>query len=473
MKAFSQPVEPQPPHNIEAEQAFLGALMTDAEVFHATRGILSASDFYEPLHQRIYEAAATLIDSGQSATPVTLKRAFDADPTAKLFGGASYLARLCSAAMGTVVAAEFAQTIHELAARRAIMEAAQWAMEDAASADVSLTCEALIDQYEADLSAIRADFQIRASETDAQAFAARLKDTLTRKMAGEDEGATSFGLSALDEITGPLLPSQLIILAGRPAMGKTTLGWRAIRTACEAGVGVSFHSLEMDQSEIGFRAVSDLSREDGGGIWYSRIGRGEIDPAERARVDELADIMAAWPLEIDERPGQTMPQIRAQARAAGQRFQRQGQRLGLVVIDHLGLVRSTEYRDNRTLQLGRITAEAKEIAKALQVPVLLLCQLSRAVENRDDKRPNLPDLRQSGEIEENADKVLFLYRQHYYEQRAKPDPEDVIETRNWQELCRTLQHQAEVIVGKNRGGPEGTADVWCDMATNSFRDGGR
>lgn len=452
-----------PPHNLEAEQALLGAILVNNEACDRVSGFLEPQHFFEPLHARIYEAASTLIRSGKLASPVTLKSFFESDLTLAEIGGPAYLARLAAAATTIINAEEYGRTIYELAQRRTLITIGTDIVNDSFDADVETSPRNLIERAEQEL------YQL--AETGRygqgfQAFSTALTDAIDMAAAAyERDGGLSgisSGLTDIDQRMGGLQPSDLIILAGRPAMGKSALAanisyqiaknYRAehqpdgTTKVLDGGV-VAFFSLEMSAEQLASRILSERSE-----IASEKIRRGKISETEFQRLVEASQEMASLPLYIDDTGGITVAQLAARAR----RLKRQ-RGLGLLVIDYLQLLAGSSRRasENRVQEITEITTGLKALAKELDVPIIALSQLSRQVEQRDDKRPQLADLRESGSIEQDADVVLFVFREEYYLERRQPR-EGTPEHFEWQEEMDKVSGLAEVIIGKQRHGPTGT-----------------
>ncbi|MCP1335635.1 replicative DNA helicase [Futiania mangrovi] len=451
------------PHNIEAEQALIGALLVNNEVWDRVSSFLEPHHFYEGVHARIYEIAGRRITGGQSATPVTLKTFFDNDPALAELDGARYLARLAAAAVNTTNAVDFAHTIHDLAVRRELIRIGEEVMETAFDSPIDLTPAQQIVQAESHLFSLA---ERGRYEGGFKAFSTALAEAIEVAAAAyERDGGLSglsTGLTDLDQKLGGLHPSDLIILAGRPSMGKTALATQiAFNIAKDfvpevdtdgtvkaaSGGRVGFFSLEMSAEQLASRLLSQESE-----ISSEKIRRGQVTEEEFQRLAIAAQRVEAAPLFIDDTPALPISTLLARAR----RLKRQ-HGLDLVVVDYLQLLRpgGASRADNRVQELSEITQGLKAMAKELSVPVIALSQLSRAVESREDKRPQLSDLRESGSIEQDADVVTFVFREEYYLGRAEPR-EGTPEHADWQEKMSEVYGKAEVIIGKQRHGPIGT-----------------
>ena len=466
-----------PPHNIEAEQALLGAILVNNEACDRVSSFLDAAHFFEAVHARIYEAAATLIRAGKLASPVTLKTYFERDETLKEIGGAQYLARLAAAATTIINAEEYGRAIYELAQRRKLIDIGTDVVTNAYDTPVDMTARDLIETAEQSLYEIA---ETGKYGQGFQVFGRALTEAvdMAANAYQRDGGLSgiSAGLRDLDEKMGGLQASDLIILAARPAMGKTSLATNVAYHVAknykadhqpdgsvrilDGGV-VGFFSLEMSQEQLATRIIAEQS-----GISSERIRRGKISEEEFHRIVEVSRELQALPLYIDATGGLTIAQVAARAR----RLKRQ-RGLGLLIVDYLQLLAGSQKRasEGRVQEVTEITVGLKALAKELKVPIVALSQLSRQVENRDDKRPQLADLRESGSIEQDADVVLFIYREEYYLGRTEPRP-NTPEHFEWQEKMNRVTGVAEVIIGKQRHGPTGIVELQFDASLTKFQD---
>ncbi|MGE4249635.1 MAG: replicative DNA helicase [Parvibaculaceae bacterium] len=466
-----------PPHNIEAEQALLGAILVNNEACDRVSSFLDPSHFFEAVHARIYEAAATLIRAGKLASPVTLKTYFERDETLKEIGGPAYLARLAAAATTIINAEEYGRAIYELAQRRKLIDIGTDIVTTSYDTPIDMTARDLIETAEQSLYEIA---ETGKYGQGFQMFGRALTEAvdMAANAYQRDGGLSgiSAGLRDLDEKMGGLQASDLIILAARPAMGKTSLATNiAYHVAknykadhqtdgsvriLDGGI-VGFFSLEMSQEQLATRIIAEQS-----GISSERIRRGKITEDEFHRIVEVSRELQALPLYIDATGGLTIAQVAARAR----RLKRQ-RGLGLLIVDYLQLLAGSAKRasEGRVQEVTEITVGLKALAKELKVPIIALSQLSRQVENRDDKRPQLADLRESGSIEQDADVVLFIYREEYYLGRTEPRP-NTPEHFEWQEKMNRVTGVAEVIIGKQRHGPTGIVELQFDASLTKFQN---
>jgi replicative DNA helicase len=469
--------EPHPQHapsNIEAEQALLGAILFDNAAYERLSDQLKASHFHEPFHQRLFAAMEEYIRRGQLAEPIVLMERFKRDPAFGELGGLSYLANLVDRAPPAANAADYGRLVYDLAIRRELIRIGG-EIAVAAQTDAEHSAKDQIETAEQTLYSLAETGQ---SSTGFVTFADALHGAV--EMAAEaysrDGGLAgiSTGLIDMDRMIGGLHPSDLIILAGRPSMGKSALAANIAfhvaksyaydiqpdgsRKTSNGGV-VAFFSLEMSAEQLAMRVLAEVS-----GVPSDRLRKGEIDASEFGRVRDAALEIQQAPLHFDDTGGLSLSKLTARAR----RLKRQTG-LDLIVIDYLQLITAgeTSRNDNRVQEVSMITQGLKALAKELAVPVIALSQLSRQVENREDKRPQLSDLRESGSIEQDADMVMFVYRESYYLGRAQPR-EGTPEHLAWQEDLDKIQHIAEVIIGKQRHGPIGTVKLHFNADLTKF-----
>ncbi len=470
------------PHNIEAEQALLGAILINNEAHDRVAGFLEAGHFYDPLHQQIYETAAKLIAAGKQATPITLKTYFvSAEPTQDGLSVPQYLGRLAGNATTIINARDYGRTIYELATRRQLILVGEDMVNVAYESPVDFPPKQQIEEAEMRLFSLAETGKYGqgfSTFSSALASAIDMANNAYQREGGLSGIATS--LKALDSKLGGLQPSDLVILAGRPSMGKTALATNIAFSIARArsrslqqradlaaddpahdGAVVGFFSLEMSAEQLATRVMSEQA-----GIPSEKIRRGLINEDEFRRLVEASREMATLPLFIDQTGGISIAQLAARAR----RLKRQ-HGLGLVVVDYLQLLTGSGKRasEGRVQEVSEITTSLKALAKELNVPVLALSQLSRAVENREDKRPQLADLRESGSIEQDADVVMFVYREEYYAERTKP-AEGTAEFFDWKAKMEAVSGKAEVIIGKQRHGPVGTVNLQFDANVTRFSD---
>ncbi len=455
-------------HNLEAEQSLLGALMLNNQAFEIVAEYLRAEHFSHPLHKLIYEAMVRLVDRSQVADPITLKPLLENDTLINEAGGIGYLVDLVSGVSSTVSVRDYARMIHDFFLRRSLSSIGDNIMRDAHDMKAENTAMEKIEGAEKQLYDL-------ASTGDTSRGAVAFKVALTEavKMAeiayrreSSVVGVTT-GLLDVDKWLGGLHPSDLLILAGRPSMGKTALATNIAFNAAKAnfdnpkdGGSVAFFSLEMSSEQLATRILATQSQ-----ISSDKIRRGEIRAEDFPKIVTASRLIENLGLYIDDTPALSITAVRNRAR----RLQRQ-YGIGLIVVDYLQLLESAgkgRGSDNRVQEISDISRGLKALAKELNVPVLALSQLSRAVEQREDKRPQLSDLRESGSIEQDADVVMFVYRDEYYEARKEP-PIGTDKHMEWQQRMSKSMNQAEVIIAKQRHGPVGTVKLHFDGKYTRF-----
>ena len=464
------------PHSMEAEQALLGAILYDNEIYHRVSSIVEAKHFYNPVHIRIFESISQLIEHGKLADAIVLKNRFSQDETLVDIGGVEYLALLLDAAPTGAAAPEYAKLIFDLALRRELIRLGGDIKANAEDPDSEKDARSQISEAEMQLFSLA---ETGAVQSGFISFQKALMQSIEMTTAAyERDGGLSgisTGLKDLDFQLGGLHRSDLIILAGRPSMGKTALATNiafhiaknhksekdeaGIERTIEGGI-VGFFSLEMSSEQLATRLLAEQS-----GVPSNKIRRGDIDAMEYDRVREAAEMVEKIPLYIDDTGGLTIGALSARARRLKRLVG-----LDMIVVDYLQLLSgSGRSQDGRVQEVTQITMGLKALAKELDVPVLALAQLSRQVEQRDDKKPQLADLRESGSIEQDADVVMFVFREEYYLSRTEPDPDKDFDAHTkWKDAMEKVHGKAEVIVGKQRHGPIGTVRLSFDAALTKF-----
>ena len=453
------------PHSIEAEQQLLGAILTNNDLFDRIVQILRAEHFYDPVHARIFETAAARIAKNNLASPVTLKAFLEDDAGLAELGGPAYLMRLAGAAISSFAVRDYAEMIYDLAIRRELIDVGNEIAAKAARVDVQSEPKEQIVEAEQKLYALAEQGQ---TERGFQSFLTAVTDAVkVANAAYQREGGlagVSTGLIDMDKKLGGLHRSDLLILAGRPSMGKTSLATNVafnIARAYKKGITASgeegaidggvvgFFSLEMSAEQLASRILSEVAE-----IPSNQIRRGDFTESEFRRIVDAAKELEAAPLFIDDTPALPISQLAARARRL-----KRTHGLDALFVDYLQLVRGTGRSENRVNEISEITMGLKAIAKELDIPVVALSQLSRQVENREDKRPQLSDLRESGSIEQDADVVMFVFREEYYKEREKPGDHELDKMAIWQDEMERLHGKAEVVIGKQRHGPIGTVEL--------------
>jgi len=464
-----------PPHNLQAEMAVLGAILFDNNAHQRVTDIIKPRDFYAPANSAIFEVLDRLIASGRVADGVTLREHFDRDGKLIDIGGARYLADLLdSAAFGPEIL-DYAKLIHDLSLRRELIDIGSEMVQKATRSDIDEPGEFQIQDAEKKLfSLAERGAGAQGFQTFNSALATSIETaTLAFKRDGKIAGVPT-GLSELDRMLGGLHPSDLVILAARPSMGKTALatniayyaaknckrspGPNGIMKTNEGGV-VGFFSLEMSSDQLAARVLADVSA-----VPSDKMRKGDLSPRDYEMIREAAQTMEGLPLYIDDMGGISISQLSARAR----RLQRTSG-LDLLIIDYLQLVTPSGSSKNqgRVQEVTEITKSLKALAKELAIPIIALSQLSRAVESREDKRPQLSDLRESGSIEQDADVVMFIYREAYYLERLEPGEGDPRHA-EWKDQMAMKFNVAEVIIAKQRHGPIGRVEVGFNPARVKF-----
>ena len=470
------------PHNLEAEQALLGALLVNNPSYAKVEAFLLPQHFADPVHARIFEAIGLAISRGQIADPLTLTQYFERAGEIDSIGagtayGAGYLGQLAASVVTIVNAHDYGRVIHDAWLRRQLVAIGTEAVNDAHDYTLDSDGAAQIEAVQKRLLEI----QTKTGQPSVTMAEAVQRALVQAEKAFQRKGiiGVSTGMAALDYVIGALRDSDLIIIAGRPSMGKTALATTIAVNAARAGHPVFFASLEMSSEQLAARVMSaevDISSVP--------IARGEITGDDFARMVDAAPVLGRLPIEIDENPALTVSQLRLAVRrwhARRTRMPGVKSELGVIVVDYLQLMNWDGGRhgrpENRVQEVTEISKGLKAIAKEFKMPVVALSQLSRQVESREDKRPMLSDLRESGSIEQDADLVLFCYREAYYLERAEPEKrntesDDAFATRHrhWADRMLTMRDLAEVICPKNRHGAVGTARLKFKRKTTWFSD---
>jgi len=476
-----------PPHNYEAERARLGAILMNNRAFERVQEFLRADHFADPVNGRIYESCAKLIEQGHQANVVTLKTYLERDDLVVSAGGMKYLASLVAGAVTVINSAEYGKLVYDLYLRRELIDLGENIVNKAFDATVDESAMSQIEDSEQVLFNLASEGTLEGgfqNFSNVLVTAVNLAEAAHRR-EGALAGVTS-GLLDLDKKLGGLHPSDLIILAGRPSMGKTSLAttiafnaahyYRTTDRADDRGKHVAFFSLEMSAEQLATRILAERSK-----INSHLIRTGGLSNDDFSRLVVASQEVNELPLYIDDTPAVTVSTIRTRCRRLARQNKSAdgGSGLGLIVIDYLQLIAPSrsERAENRVQEISVMTRGLKALAKELHVPVIALSQLSRAVEQREDKRPQLSDLRESGTIEQDSDVVMFVYREQYYLERGEPSqrPEESSEKfaerhTKWQERCEQAHNIAEVIVAKQRHGPIGTVRVYFDPNYTHFSD---
>ena len=453
------------PNNIEAEQAVIGSILVTNEIFDEINIILNSNNFYDPMHKKIYEAIESLIYRGLLANPITLKNYFKDEKDD--LDVPEYLVKVTKFSTSVRQSKEYSKIIYDMFVRRELIKISEQTIDSAKLADLNTSGQTIIENSEKEL------FKLAEKDSFGSTFIKfdkALKDTIDMASAAykNEEGIVGVptGLRDLDDRLGGLHKSDLIIIAGRPGMGKTALAtniaFNAAQKLQQSGrkSSIAFFSLEMSSEQLSTRILAEQSR-----IKSNDIRRGKISDEQFDKFIETSKDISELPLFIDETPAITIAAMSNRARRI-----KRIEGLDMIIVDYIQLMRGTSnYKDGRVQEVSEITQGLKTIAKELAIPVVALSQLSRQVEQRDNKKPQLSDLRESGSIEQDADVVMFVYREAYYLENKEPQPATV-EHAEWQAKMNEVSNLAELIIGKQRHGPTGNVFLEFEAMFTKFKD---
>ena len=453
------------PNNIEAEQAVIGSILVSNDIFDEISTIISSINFFDPMHQKIYEAIESLIYKGMLANPITLKNYFEDEKDD--LNVPEYLVKITKFSTSVRQAIEYSKIIYDMFVRRELIKISEQTIDSAKLNELDTNGQNIIENSERLLFDLAEKGSFNSSLIK---FDEAMKQTIEMASAAykNEEGIVGVptGLRDLDDKLGGLHQSDLIIIAGRPSMGKTSLAtniaFNAAQKLQDSGKksSIAFFSLEMSSEQLSTRIISEQAR-----ISSNDIRRGRISDEQFDKFLETSKNIAELPLYIDETPAISIAAMSNRARRIKRLFG-----LDMIVVDYIQLMRGTTYnKDGRVQEISQITQGLKAIAKELSVPVVALSQLSRQVEQRDDHKPQLADLRESGSIEQDADVVMFVYREGYYLQRKEPR-EATVEHAEWQAKMNEVAHLAQIIIGKQRHGPIGNVTLEFEERFTKFKD---
>jgi replicative DNA helicase len=453
------------PNNIEAEQAVIGSILVSNDIFDEISTIISSDNFYDPMHQKIFNAIHGLIFKGMLANPITLKNYFEDEKDD--LNIPEYLVKITKFSTSVRQAVEYSKIIYDMFVRRELIKISEQTMDNAKLTELDSSGQTIIENTEKSLFDLA---EKGSSNSNLVKFDEAMKQTIEMASAAykNEEGIVGVptGLRDLDDKLGGLHQSDLIIIAGRPSMGKTSLAtniaFNAAQKLQDSGKKstIAFFSLEMSSEQLSTRIISEQAR-----ISSNDIRRGRISDEQFDKFLETSKNISELPLYIDETPAISIAAMSNRARRIKRLFG-----LDMIVVDYIQLMRGTTYnKDGRVQEISQITQGLKAIAKELGVPVVALSQLSRQVEQRDDHKPQLADLRESGSIEQDADVVMFVYREGYYLQRKEPR-EATVEHAEWQAKMNEVAHLAQIIIGKQRHGPIGNVTLEFEERFTKFKD---
>ncbi len=452
------------PNNIEAEQSVIGSILLNNEIFDDVNLIISSKNFYDPIHKKIYESLEKLIFGGLLANPITLKNYFEKEKDE--LNIPEYLVKITKFSSSSRQAIEYSKIIFDLYVKRELIKISGEVIDQAKLNDLNYDGQKIIENYERSLFDLAEKGSFRSSLIKFDEAMRQTIEMASNAYKNEDGiVGVPTGLRDLDDRLGGLHKSDLIIIAGRPSMGKTALAtniaFNAAKKFQETGekTSVAFFSLEMSSEQLSTRILAEQSR-----IKSNDIRRGKISDEQFDKFIETSKDISELPLYIDETPAISVAALSNRARRIKRLFG-----LDLVVIDYIQLMRGTNNKDGRVQEISEITQGLKALAKELSVPVIALSQLSRAVEQRDDKKPLLSDLRESGSIEQDADVVMFVFRESYYLKNKEPRPATV-EHAEWQAKMNEISHLAELLILKQRHGPTGTIMLEFEEMFTKFKD---
>ena len=453
------------PNNIEAEQAVIGSILVSNDIFDEINTIISSINFYDPMHQKIFEAIESLIYKGMLANPITLKNYFEDEKDD--INVPEYLVKVTKFSTSVRQAVEYSKIIYDMFVRRELIKISEETIDSAKLNDLDTSGQTIIENSERQLFDLAEKGSFNSSLIK---FDDAMKQTIEMASAAykNEEGIVGVptGLRDLDDKLGGLHQSDLIIIAGRPSMGKTSLAtniaFNAAQKLQDSGKksSIAFFSLEMSSEQLSTRIISEQAR-----ISSNDIRRGRISDDQFDKFLETSKNISELPLYIDETPAISIAALSNKSRRIKRLFG-----LDMIVVDYIQLMRGTTYnKDGRVQEISQITQGLKAIAKELAVPVVALSQLSRQVEQRDDHKPQLADLRESGSIEQDADVVMFVYREGYYLSRKEPR-EATVEHAEWQAKMNEVAHLAQIIIGKQRHGPIGNVTLEFEERFTKFKD---
>ena len=452
------------PNNIESEQSVIGSILLNNEIFDEINLLINSKNFYDPMHQKIFAAIEKLIYSGMLANPITLKNYFENEKDE--LNVPDYLVKITKFSTSSRQAIEYSKLIYDLYVKRELIKISENIIDTAKLNDLDNDGKSIIENFEKSLFDLAEKGSFSSSLVK---FDEAMKMTIEMASSAykNEEGIVGVptGLTDLDYRLGGLHKSDLLIIAGRPSMGKTALATNIAFNAAKKIQNdgrkstIAFFSLEMSSEQLSTRILAEQSR-----IKSNDIRTGKISEEQFDKFIETSKNISELPLYVDETPAISIAALSNRARRIKRLYG-----LDMVVVDYIQLMKASNFREGRVQEISEITQGLKALAKELSVPVLALSQLSRAVEHRDDKKPQLSDLRESGSIEQDADVVMFVYREAYYLQGKEPRPATV-EHAEWQAKMNDISHLAEIIIGKQRHGPTGNVMLEFEAMFTKFKD---
>ncbi|MEA3537630.1 MAG: DnaB-like helicase C-terminal domain-containing protein [Pseudomonadota bacterium] len=458
MTALRKPIPPEtertPAHNLDAEAALLGAMMIDNRLVDDILSILSADDFFEPFHGELFNKIVATVSLGEVANPVTLRPRFRDHPALKELGGPAYLAQLTEQSAVLIAAKDFAHQIAQLAKHRRfeaqLVEALRVLREDE-ECDIG----AAVKELEGALASTESPGERNDTDTGTQLVERAINRVDRIQREGKRPGLTCKTIPEINALTGGIEHSDLVVLAGRPAMGKTATAISLSLGLAMNGHGVAFISYEMSNDQLALRVASDLTHWEGTPVPHAALRDGNVTRTDIIALNDARTAVGRLPVLFLDRSAQSPSRLAIELRRTKRIFEAKGRKLDVAVVDYLQLMHADGRVDGRTNEITQITQRMKSIAKELGIAIVLLSQLSRAVEQRENKRPMLSDLRDSGSIEQDADSVCFVYRDEYYLEQMKPEESDVQRYDKWRTAMDHAKGRIEFIMAKSRHGVVG------------------
>ncbi|KQX18399.1 MULTISPECIES: replicative DNA helicase [unclassified Sphingomonas] len=459
---------PETLYSYDTEAALLGAVMLEARMADMIGEMVAPADFYYPLHGRIFAAVLNEVANGRQPSPILLRNQFVDDPEIAGYGGPGYLTNLTGSGAAIVGAKDFARCIADLAKRRRLIDQMRLLSDDVMT-QVDKPVEELIDG----LDGAMAD-ALQKNESATAASIAEAWDATMREIEDEAAGRAPRGIEIQrlpdwNDVVGPMRGGEVTILAGRPSMGKTAVSLAVTLGAGQASAGALFISLEMEKKELMKRAITDLIYKHGESASFDHVQKGKFNAFDRQRIADARAAIDNWPVQFYDPSTLRIGRLAMTIRRYQRRMAGKGQQLKVVVIDYLGLIQPDNPKASRYEQVSVISRTVKQIAKECGVHIVMLAQLNRQVEQREDKRPMLSDLRDAGDIEQDADNVIFLYREQYYLERAEPDPSDMKKHPAWETSMDAARDRVELISAKRRNGSIGRRTCWYFAAHQAVR----
>jgi replicative DNA helicase len=454
--------------NYETEAALLGAVMTEARIADMIGEIVSPDEFYYPLHGRIFAAVLNEVANGRQPSPILLRNQFVDDPDISSYGGPGYLTNLTGSGAAIVGARDFAKSIADLAKRRRLLDKMRLLTDDVMTR-IDQPVEDLVDSLDGAMSEALQRSEIASAASIADAWDITMREIEDEAAGRAPRGIEIQRLPDWNAVVGQMRAGEVTILAGRPSMGKTALSLAVLLGAGQAGAGSLFISLEMKKKELMKRVITDLIYKHGESASFEQVKSGKFNEFDRGRIADARKAIDSWPVQIYDPPTLRIGRLAMTIRRYQRRMAGKGQHLKVVIIDYLGLIHPDNAKASRYEQVALISRTVKQIANECGVHIVVLSQLNRQVEQREDKRPVLSDLRDAGDIEQDADNVVFVYREQYYLERSEPDPSDLKKRPGWETSMDAARDRVELICAKRRNGGVGKRTCWYFASHQAVR----